>query len=217
MSSISQGLWRINPARWSGAVTCAVALLLTSSPAFASANTSGEGETQIARCIHRAAAKRPWLEKTLWGLRDQEAGWIGAEVRNTNGSHDLGPLQINSGWVPTVASLLDRSEANVRYWLRYDPCFNVDAARWIFLSALQTTGDFWRAVGVYHSPTAWRQRRYAWSVARHMQDRFGGEVFAAGGPAVSAAQVGAGESDAVHPTISSVKRPSFGVQQGRSN
>jgi hypothetical protein len=131
----------------------------------------------VAQCIHEAAGGRPWLERTLWGLRDQEAGWIGAAVRNTNGSHDLGPLQINSWWVPKIAALVGRPAGDVRAWLQSDPCFNAGAARWIFLSALRTTGDFWKAVGVYHSPTSWRQRRYALSVARHMQRRFGSTLF----------------------------------------
>lgn len=138
---------------------------------------SAEDELQIARCIHEAAGGRSWLEKTLWGLRDQEAGWIGAEIQNTNGSHDLGPLQINSWWVPKIAKLVGKPSTHVRHWLRFDPCFNAQAARWIFLSGLAATGDYWAAVGVYHSPTAWRQRRYSASVALHMQRRFGADVF----------------------------------------
>src|SRR3546814_15248916 len=97
-------------------------------------------------------------------LRDQEGGWIGAAVVNSNGTHDLGPLQINSWWVPKIAALVRRSETHVRHWLQNDACFNAEAARWIFLSGLAVTGDYWKAIGVYHSPTAWRPARYAPSV-----------------------------------------------------
>ncbi|WP_371710963.1 lytic transglycosylase domain-containing protein [Novosphingobium sp. BW1] len=159
----------------------ASAFMFLATPVHAAVRKSDEA--RIASCIHGAAAGRPWLEKTLWGLRDQEAGWIGAEVENTNGTHDLGPLQINSWWVPRIAELMGRSGPEVRNWLRFDACFNVDAARWIFLAALRDTGDFWRAVGVYHSPTAWRQRRYSLSVAKRMKRRFGDNAF---GPAVPA-------------------------------
>ena len=134
-------------------------------------------EIRIARCIQRAADGRPWLERTLWGLRDQEGGWIGAEIRNSNGSHDLGPLQVNSFWVPKLASLIDRQPSQVRAWLMHDPCFNVQAARWIFLSALSATRDYWKAIGVYHSPTYWRQRRYADLVASKLVQRFGPSIF----------------------------------------
>lgn len=141
--------------------------------------TKMNSEASVAYCIRKAAGGRPWLEKTLWGLRDQEAGWIGAEIRNTNGSYDLGPLQVNSWWIPRIARQLGRSETQVRQWLRDDACFNIDAARWIFLSALSVTGDYWRAVGTYHSPTTWRQRRYAANVIMHLRRRFGSEVIAA--------------------------------------
>ena len=140
-------------------------------------NPNDSGEAEIARCIRQAAEGKAWLEKTLWGLRDQEGGWIGAEVRNADGSHDLGPLQINSWWVPRLADILGRPVSHIRFWLRFDPCFNAEAARWIFLSGLATTGDYWKAIGVYHSPTDWRQRRYAASVAAHLSKRFGKAVF----------------------------------------
>ena len=161
-------------------VAAALACALAYSPAVASAKGSAAAEGEIGRCIRQAARGRAWLEKTLWGLRRQEAGWLGAEVANTNGTHDLGPLQINSWWVPRIARLVDRPEQQVRHWLRYDACFNAEAARWIFLSGLQATGDYWRAVGVYHSPTGWRQRAYAAKVATHMRRQFGAGAFASG-------------------------------------
>lgn len=155
--------------------TAIVGIALYTNPAFA--KSADKEEMRIAFCIRQASLGRPWLEKTLWGLRDQEAGWIGAEVRNRNGSHDLGPLQINSWWIPRVAALVARSPVQVRYWLRFDPCFNAEVARWIFLSALRSSGDYWKAVGSYHSPKAWRQKRYLKSVASHMRVRYGNAAF----------------------------------------
>lgn len=134
-------------------------------------------ETLLTDCIQRAARGKPWLEKTLWGLRDQEGGWPGAEIKNSNGSHDLGPLQVNSWWVGRFAQLTGRPAVLVRYWLVNDVCFNVDAARWIFLTNLAATRSYWEAIGLYHSPTGWRQRRYVRSVALHLKRRFGERVF----------------------------------------
>ncbi|MBT2186102.1 lytic transglycosylase domain-containing protein [Sphingobium sp. H33] len=136
------------------------------------------GEAEIAACIRQAASRRPWLEKTLWGLRDQEGGWVGAQILNSNGTHDLGPMQVNSWWVGRIAARTGREPAHIRYWLTHHPCFNVDAARWIFLSALAATGDYWQAVGLYHSPTAWRQRRYVLAVVTKLKGRFGARLFA---------------------------------------
>lgn len=138
---------------------------------------SAQDETRIASCIRRSAGGRAWLEKTLWGLRDQEAGWIGAQIPNRDGSHDLGPLQVNSWWVGRLASVIDRPAAQIRFWLVNDPCFNIDVARWIFLDGLAATRNYWEAIGLYHSPTSWRQRRYAAKVAARLQTRFGSNIF----------------------------------------
>ena len=156
---------------------CAILLALMAALPCESAVAARPPEPEVARCIRQAARGQPWLEKTLWGLRDQEAGWIGAEILNSNGSHDLGPLQINSWWVPKIAALLSRREGDVRHWLQFDPCFNAEAARWIFLDALRTGGSYWTAVGIYHSPNGKRQRLYAALVAAHLRKRFGADVF----------------------------------------
>lgn len=171
----------IFPASVAGRALTSIATLsvmLTPVPALAKQAAPGEA-AEIARCIRVAARGHVWLEKTLWGLREQEAGWLGAEVANSNGTHDLGPLQINSWWVPRIAGLIGRPDHQVRHWLRHDACFNAEAARWIFLSGLATTGSYWKAVGRYHSPTTWRQRAYAGKVAMLMRARFGADVFAA--------------------------------------
>jgi hypothetical protein len=171
----------IVPASVAGRALTSIAILsfmLTAAPALAKQAAPDEA-AEIARCIRVAARGRSWLEKTLWGLREQEAGWLGAEVANSNGTHDLGPLQINSWWVPRIAQLVGRPERQVRYWLRHDACFNAEAARWIFISGLQATGNYWQAVGIDHRPTVWRQHAYAGKVAMLMRARFGADVFAA--------------------------------------
>lgn len=160
--------------RFSGLAAICIGMLWSSDTL---ARSPGQPELELARCITVAADGKPWLERTLWGLRDQEGGWIGAEVRNTNGSHDLGPLQVNSWWVSKLSAATGRPASHIRWWLRNDACFNVSAARWIFLSGLAVTGDYWKAVGVYHSPTDWRQRRYAWQVAAKLRRRYGSNVF----------------------------------------
>jgi hypothetical protein len=84
--------------------------------------------------------------------------------------------------VPKIATMVSRRPADVRAWLITDPCFNVQAARWIFLSGLHATGDYWKAIGVYHSPTPSRQRMYVESVSRHLERRFGRNAFSARRP-----------------------------------
>ena len=159
-----------------GMALCALPGLIPSAQA-APFRSHGRGEPQVARCIRDAADGHLWLEKTLWGLRDQEGGWLGAEVANADGSHDLGPLQVNSWWVAKLAAATGRPAVHIRHWLIHDACFNVDTARWIFLAALRSTKDYWKAIGVYHSPTGWRQRCYIANVASRLKARFGSTVF----------------------------------------
>lgn len=158
-----------------------LAALAMTSPCVAERAKGGRSvvdERLVAACIRKASAGRPWLERTLWGLRDQEGGWIGAVVPNSNGTQDLGPLQINSWWVNRVSKVTGRPVSSVRHWLANDTCFNIDTARWIFLTALAVTGDYWKAIGLYHSPIAWRQREYAASVVWNLRRRFGPHIFA---------------------------------------
>lgn len=157
----------------------ALIILIASTEVKAERTAGGSAvhEFTIARCIRTASEGRPWLEKTLWGLRDQEAGWVGSERPNANGSHDLGPLQVNSWWVSRLAIATGRAPRQVRWWLTHDACFNVAAARWIFLTGLGVTNNYWRAVGVYHSPNARRQQHYVRSVAAKLGRRFGLAVF----------------------------------------
>lgn len=156
-------------------LTLAIVVAIAIPPALARV-AFGE-EPVLARCIKQSSGGREWLERTLWGLRDQEGGWIGADVANSNGTHDLGPLQVNSFWVPKFATILHREANEIRQWLVHNPCFNVEAARWIFISAPKGTGEYWRAIGVYHSPTPERQMRYQLSVRRHLRHRFGLGIF----------------------------------------
>jgi hypothetical protein len=134
-------------------------------------------EAEVAKCIRQSAHGRKWLEMTLWGLRDQEGGWAGAQVRNIDGSADLGPLQINSWWIPRLAMVTGHGSADVRRWLIDDICFNIDAGRWIFLTGLKATGDYWSAIGAYHSPETKRAQRYARMFADKLHKRFGPGIF----------------------------------------
>ncbi|WP_072895586.1 lytic transglycosylase domain-containing protein [Sphingobium sp. YR657] len=138
---------------------------------------TGQQEERIGRCIKSAAGGSRWLERTLWGLRDQEGGQIGTVSKNRDGSEDLGPMQINSWWLTPIARAIQRDRDQVRTWLINDACFNVQAARWIFVEGLRTSKNYWVAVGVYHSPKAHRQQSYAALVAEKLSHRFGTRIF----------------------------------------
>lgn len=161
--------------RWMFVVSALAGTAILSSPVAAQRLEATERE--LARCIAEASDGKLWLERTLWGLRDQEAGWLGAEIVNKNGSHDLGPLQVNSWWIRRLAKETGKPLAHIRWWLTNDPCFNVSAAKWIFLSGLSLTRSYWPAVGAYHSSKSELQRVYTHAVAARLVRRFGPAIF----------------------------------------
>jgi hypothetical protein len=90
--------------------------------------------------------------RLLSAIQQVEGGTIGAVHSNTNGSDDLGVMQINSAWLPRISSITGLPTAQVRDRLVGDGCFNVAAAGMILRTALdEADNDLLRAIGFYHS------------------------------------------------------------------
>lgn len=107
-------------------------------------------------CLLAAAHHQNIPPAVLWGLWGVERGWPGASVENSDGSHDLGSLQINDRtWIDRIARLQfggDRKLATLR--VQYDGCYNAQVGAWIFAQELAAAnGDLATAIGHYHSHT----------------------------------------------------------------
>lgn len=73
---------------------------------------------------------------------------------DSNGTQDLGVMQVNTIWVPALASRAGLSQDETKARMIADPCFNIAAAALILRSYLaQENGDLLSAVGDYHSHT----------------------------------------------------------------
>ncbi|EIJ75014.1 MAG: conjugal transfer protein TrbN [Leptospirillum sp. Group II 'C75'] len=76
-------------------------------------------------CIWQAAGYYRLPPLALVGILGVEGGRPGQAVRNTDGSEDLGPMQINSRWLPLLSRYgLTRAK------ILGDPCTNVWAGAW---------------------------------------------------------------------------------------
>lgn len=121
----------------------------------------------FAACVDAAAQFYGHAPAQLWSIQKVEGGWPGLEMKNRDGSADLGPFQINDrAWVRHLAQRLDRPQATIRAALKYDACFNAYAAGYILRIAIeQSNGDVWEGMGRYHSASpalkAAYQRRLA--------------------------------------------------------
>jgi hypothetical protein len=88
-------------------------------------------------------------------VMETERGKVGEYSVNTNGSRDLGPMQINSLWLPILGKLGIEEET-----VRDNGCVNVAVAAWILRGHLLDTGDPLKALARYHSKTPKRGKIY---------------------------------------------------------
>ncbi|MDQ2801283.1 MAG: lytic transglycosylase domain-containing protein [Pseudomonadota bacterium] len=105
-------------------------------------------------CMAVAAAYYHLPPRVLPSIHAVEGGDVGVSRRNADGSDDLGVMQVNTRWVPSLARFTGLPEAAVRARLILDPCFNIAAAGAIMRTWLDLEhGDLMRAVGDFHSHT----------------------------------------------------------------
>jgi hypothetical protein len=84
-----------------------------------------------------------------------EGGAVGTVRPDQNGTADLGPMQVNTIWLPALAAQARMNKTATRNALINDPCFNIAAAALILRFYLkETNGALLPAIGDYHSHTA---------------------------------------------------------------
>jgi hypothetical protein len=124
-------------------------------------------------CMALVAATYQLPPRVLPSIQAVEGGRVGMVSANTNGSQDLGVMQINTLWIAPLARRTGLPEAEVRDRLVNDACFNIAAAGLIFRTYLnEAQGDLMRAVGYYHSHTPERSLRYQAKVVGAAQALF---------------------------------------------
>ena len=99
--------------------------------------------------------------RVLPSIQAVEGGRAGLSHLNTNGTEDVGVMQVNTIWFAPLARYTGLSTAEVRDRLLNRPCFNIAAAGLIMRTYLdETRGDLMRAVGNYHSHTPVHNQAY---------------------------------------------------------
>ncbi len=96
------------------------------------------------------------IARTESGLNPQAIG------RNSNGSRDIGLMQINSAWLPTLASH-GIGERDL-----FEPCVNIHVGAWILAGNVSRLGYTWEAVGAYNAANPALRRSYVEKVRRHL-------------------------------------------------
>lgn len=99
-------------------------------------------------CINEAAIEFNISAKLIITILNVERGKNGQAIKNTNRSYDLGPMQVNTRWLPRL-----KKYGVSREDLQFNPCLNVKVGAWILSKELANETEFTKAVGNYNSHT----------------------------------------------------------------
>jgi len=114
------------------------------------------------KCMLIVAATAGLPPRVLPVIQTIEGGAIGMARPDSNGTKDLGVMQVNTLWLPALAARAGLSEAETKSRMLGDPCFNIAAAALILRTYLAAEhGDLLLAVGDYHSHTPILNTAYA--------------------------------------------------------
>ncbi len=104
----------------------------------------------VPACMVQAAIDYSLPLRGLIAVWLTEGGRVGTESKNTNGTTDHGPMQINTVWVHRLQSQFGVT----KQMLTNDFCWSVRAGAYILRYEINLAGgSFWDGIGHYHSRT----------------------------------------------------------------
>jgi soluble lytic murein transglycosylase-like protein len=116
-----------------------------------------------AHCFELAAQRYQVPVALLKAIAMQESGGRAHAVnRNPNGSYDIGMMQINSFWLPTLA------RHGITQQDLFDPCVSVLVGAWVLSDNFARLGYNTQGLGAYNASTPYKRERYARAVLRRL-------------------------------------------------
>ena len=126
-------------------------------------------EQALAVSIFTAAQTYSVPPSVILGILHVEGGRVGMASKNTNGTADLGPMQINTIWMPELARHWGVSRDAAHKLVRDDACVNIGVGTWILRKKINQTGSLYQGIAYYHSATPHLGTRYRAKVMNAMQ------------------------------------------------
>jgi hypothetical protein len=141
------------------ALTCAALVAALLGPF--GLDTAKADEAMIENCLKAAADLHHVPARLLVLLINVEAGRLEAVSQNSNGTVDIGPMQVNDTWIPKIARHWRTSTDASYQALRNSFCANVEGGAWILRQALdEARGILWEGVALYHSHAPIHKQEY---------------------------------------------------------
>lgn len=114
-------------------------------------------------CWQDAAAQYGMNPYLLYAIAKTESNLNPSAInRNKNGSYDIGLMQINSSWLPTLRKY-GIEEAQL-----WDACINIHVGAWVLAQNMRRMGNSWEAVGAYNARNSELRIKYAQKVYRNI-------------------------------------------------
>lgn len=130
---------------------------------YAGAAAAIDPDRTVADCVEDAARVFDVPRMLIRLVLDVEGGKVGMASPNTNGTFDLGPMQINTWWLQERVSGRTLADFGLtRDELQNNVCINIYAGTWILARLMASHGreDLAGVLAHYHSPTPVHQARY---------------------------------------------------------
>jgi hypothetical protein len=125
-------------------------------------------------CMASVAAVYHLPPRVLPSIQAVEGGQPGLVHLNTDGSQDLGVMQVNTSWVQPLARQTGMAPAEAQRRLLTDGCFNITVAGAIMRIYLnEAHGNLLLAVGYYNSHTPLLAQAYQIRVLHAAVQLFG--------------------------------------------
>ena len=107
-------------------------------------------------CIEKAAVIFHVQPLAIISIIMTEGGHVGRISKNKNGSYDIGPMQINSTWLPQ----LQKYNISREDLLYNRSCTNIFVGTWILAKELSHSDNFLVGIGDYNSHTKYFNKAY---------------------------------------------------------
>ena len=126
----------------------------------------------VNACVNHAARHFRIHPAVIHAIIDVEGGKIGTMSKNTNGTYDMGIMQINTIHLPDIYA----AYPTVSSWehVAYQPCTNIAIGTWILSKKIKGAPDLWTGVGHYHSKTKKYKKAYLKKIYKAYKRIIGG-------------------------------------------